>query len=80
MLASLAAMSGEALEHLRRSIQGLEETRSSGGNGIGLKNVQDRIHMTFGPEYGITVDSRPGAGTIVTVTVPFGRIGQGEST
>lgn len=74
------AMSGEALEHLRRSIQGLEETRSSGGNGIGLKNVQDRIHMTFGPEYGITVDSRPGAGTIVTVTVPFGRIGQGEST
>ena len=74
------AMSREALEHLRRGIQGLEETRSTGGNGIGLKNVQDRICMTFGQEYGITVDSRDGAGTTVTVAVPFGRIGQGEGT
>lgn len=74
------AMSAETLEHLRRSIQGLEQTRSTGGNGIGLKNVQDRIHMTFGKEYGITVESRSGAGTTVTVTVPLGRIGQGEGT
>lgn len=74
------AMSAETLEHLRRSIQGLEQTRSTGGNGIGLKNVQDRIHMTFGKEYGITVESHNGAGTIVTVTVPLGRIGQGEGT
>lgn len=74
------AMSEQALEHLRRSIRGLEETRSTGGNGIGLKNVQDRIRMTFGQEYGITVESRSGEGTTVTVTVPLGRIGQGERT
>lgn len=73
-------MSEQALEHLRRSIQGIEQTRSTGGNGIGLKNVQDRIHMTFGREYGITVDSRSGDGTTVTVTVPLGKIGQGEGT
>lgn len=72
------AMSEQALEHLRRSIQGLEQTRSTGGNGIGLKNVQDRIRMTFGQEYGITVESRSSEGTTVTVTVPQGRIGQGE--
>lgn len=74
------AMSAPALEHLRRSIQGLEETRSTGGNGIGLKNVQDRIRMTFGQEYGITVESCSDDGTTVTVTVPLGRIGQGEGT
>ena len=59
------------LDRLRRQIAGEEPTRSSSGNGIGLKNVQDRIQMAYGPEYGLRVESQPGGGTAVTVTFPF---------
>lgn len=59
------------LARLRRQIAGEEPARSSSGNGIGLKNVQDRIQMAYGPAYGLHVESDPGEGTAVTVTFPF---------
>jgi len=59
------------LARLRRQIAGEEPARSSSGNGIGLKNVQDRIQMAFGPEYGLSVDSRPGQGTTVIAAFPY---------
>lgn len=48
--------------------QGLVKTR---GSGIGLKNIDDRIKMIFGEEYGIRIDSKLGVGTKVTVVFPF---------
>lgn len=38
--------------------------------GYGLKNVNDRIQLLYGPEYGISVSSQLGRGTIMTITVP----------
>lgn len=64
-------MGPEALEHLRRQVAGEEPAQSKSGNGIGLKNVQDRIQMAYGPEYGLKVSSQPGGGTAVTVSFPF---------
>lgn len=64
-------MGPEELERLCRQIAGEEPTRSSSGNGIGLKNVQDRIQMAYGQSYGLRVESQPGGGTAVTVTFPF---------
>ena len=64
-------MGPEELERLRRQIAGEEPTRSSSGNGIGLKNVQDRIQMAYGRSYGLRVESQPGGGTAVTVSFPF---------
>lgn len=64
-------MDEEGMSHLRRQISGEEPTRSSSGNGIGLKNVQDRIRMSFGEDYGLQVASQPGVGTTVTVTLPY---------
>ena len=63
-------MSGEELKRLRKRIAGEIEPDGGNGNGIGLKNVQDRIRMSFGASYGITVDSKPGCYTKVTVCVP----------
>lgn len=37
---------------------------------IGLKNIEDRIRLQFGEEYGIDLDSTPGLGTIVRVRLP----------
>lgn len=66
-------MSEEELERLRKRIAGEIEPDGGKGNGIGLKNVQDRIRMSFGAEYGITVDSKLGCYTKVTVRVPVYR-------
>lgn len=38
--------------------------------GIGLKNVHDRMRFLYGPEYGVSLFSTPGMGTVVKVTVP----------
>ena len=40
------------------------------GSGVGLVNVNNRIHLLFGNEYGITVWSEPDEGTIISVTIP----------
>ena len=64
-------MDETALAHLRRQIAGEEPARSSSGNGIGLKNVQDRIQMAFGPDYGLDVVSQPGCGTTVIASFPY---------
>lgn len=71
-------MGPEELERLRRQIAGEEPTRSSSGNGIGLKNVQDRIQMACGQEYGLRVESQPGGGTAVTVSFPFHEATEGS--
>ena len=41
-----------------------------GLRGVALVNVQRRIRIRFGDEYGINIDSIPGEGTSVTVSLP----------
>lgn len=38
---------------------------------IGLLNVQTRIRMLCGPEYGLSVASKVGSGTVVTIRLPL---------
>ncbi|MEK3838056.1 MULTISPECIES: sensor histidine kinase [unclassified Paenibacillus] len=38
---------------------------------VGIKNTIDRIQMTYGGEYGISIFSTPGAGTKVVITLPL---------
>ncbi len=38
--------------------------------GIGSKNVDDRIKLTFGEEFGQSIESEIGAGTRVTIEMP----------
>lgn len=40
------------------------------GSGIGLKNVQKRIQLYFGREYGLTIISEPDEGTTVRIHLP----------
>ena len=37
---------------------------------IGVANVNDRIQLNFGREYGLKIDSHPGEGTTCTLTLP----------
>ena len=67
-------MNEEELEILRKKISGEIETRGGSSNGIGLKNVQDRIHMEFGEQYGIEVAAMEGCYTKVCVCIPMKRV------
>jgi two-component system, sensor histidine kinase YesM len=40
------------------------------GSGIGLRNVQERIKLFFGDQYGLVYKSVVGKGTIFTITLP----------
>ncbi|CAH1056252.1 sensor histidine kinase [Paenibacillus pseudetheri] len=39
-------------------------------SGYGIKNVQERLQLLFGSEYGINIHSQPGIGTSVIVRIP----------
>ena len=43
---------------------------NSKGSGIGLRNVHQRIRLTFGERYGLTIHSEPDAGTQVRIRLP----------
>jgi two-component system LytT family sensor kinase len=56
---------GEEPERVRRALAGDATTDS-----VGLANVDERLRSTFGDEYGLVVETAPGAGTKVSVRVP----------
>lgn len=53
--------------HLKNN--GGENPRASGSN-IGLANVNERIKLLFGHEYGLEIQSREGGGTRVAMKIP----------
>ncbi|MGD6830710.1 sensor histidine kinase [Sutcliffiella halmapala] len=39
--------------------------------GVGIRNVDERLQLYYGKEYGVSVESAPGNGTTVVVTIPL---------
>jgi len=39
--------------------------------GYGIRNVHERIRLTFGKPYGLSFRSSPGRGTVVTIRHPI---------
>ncbi|MGL5259369.1 MAG: sensor histidine kinase [Lachnospiraceae bacterium] len=64
-------MSEQQVTELENKIKGEIETSGGAGNGIGLKNVQDRIQISFGEKYGIHVQSKKDCFTKVIVRLPI---------
>ncbi|MUN41847.1 histidine kinase [Actinomadura litoris] len=52
-----------------------QERPNADGAGIGLANVDERMRQVYGEEYGLTVETAPGAGTKVNLRVPKYRPG-----
>lgn len=71
-------MSSEQVEKINARIAGKLEKTGGSGNGIGLKNVQDRIKMLYGEGYGISISSKEDLFTCVKITLPLKLI-EGES-
>lgn len=64
-------MSEEDVENLYKKIAGEIDSQGGSGNGIGLKNVQDRMHIAFGEKYGIEIASKLGCYTKIIVRIPI---------
>ncbi len=62
-------MNEEELTRLRKLISG--EITIDDKRGFGMANVEKRITMLYGEEYGISVDSEYEEGTTVTVRIPI---------
>ena len=54
---------GEDPEVVRRALAGERDS-------VGLGNVDERLRNTFGDDFGLVVETAPGAGTKVTVRIP----------
>ena len=61
-------MTPEKLEEVQREVAGDLGQISEGG--FGLPNIQKRIQLAYGADYGIHVSSRLGCGTRVTLQIP----------
>ncbi|WP_083613761.1 sensor histidine kinase [Paenibacillus sp. P46E] len=51
--------------------------KTSGGSGVGVRNVNERIGLVYGREYGLTFESEIEEGTTVTVIFPAVRAQEG---
>ena len=57
-------------EEIRQVMNGEGEKAKDSLNGIGIKNVDERIKLTFGVEYGLSIESVQGEFTLVTIRIP----------
>ncbi len=63
--------SGMPREMLREVVSHLDTPPEDTGHGVGLYNISNRIHLFYGPEYGIAIRSKEHFGTCVTLTIPL---------
>ncbi|MFD1954997.1 sensor histidine kinase [Paenibacillus thailandensis] len=72
-------MDDEKLLALRCSLEKGLNSRSEGGNGVGLANVQKRLMLYVPGGEGLTVHSSEGQGTTVSFEIPNAHKGEVES-
>ena len=62
-------MSEEIVEQLLKPTRDVSVPKAK-GSGIGFRNVHQRIQLTFGSAYGLTIRSEPDNGTVVRICLP----------
>ena len=63
-------MSDEMLEMMNNGTYTPADTSDYHGSSIGVTNIQERIRLLYGFEYGVQYTRGSVGGTIVTVTIP----------
>lgn len=71
---------GMTREQVEQMLVKTDHVPSKRGSGIGVRNVNERIKLYFGKEYGLAIESELDEGTCVTAhlrAVPYGEISEG---
>ena len=68
----------EQLEALRSSLREETDQRENHSN-IGVWNISQRIRLSYGEPYGVTVQSRPNQGSTFTLLLPMATKGMIEN-
>ncbi len=61
---------GMTEEQVERLFTDTAHVASKRGSGIGVRNVNERIKLYFGAEYGLSIESEPDEGTVVKIHLP----------
>lgn len=61
---------GMTAQQAQGLLTGETKSTSGKGSGIGVKNVNERIRLYFGEDYGLTIRSEPDVGTEVQIRLP----------
>ncbi len=72
-------MEEQKVAELTAYINHTDKTEDTAGS-IGIRNVHQRIRLACGGEYGVSIESRPGAGSRFTVRLPIIRGGNDNET
>lgn len=67
-------MTKEQVEHLLTETHHVSSKR---GSGIGVRNVNERIRLYFGEEYGLSIWSEPDEGTVIKIRLPANEWAEG---
>lgn len=62
---------GIGKEQLEDVIAHLTVPQTESEHGVGLYNINTRVRLFYGIQYGLTIKSRLGIGTLVTLTIPL---------
>ncbi len=72
-------MNRETLEQLRSNIK-TRYSEAKDNRHVGMRNVNERIHLYYGEDYGLTVLSEENKGTLVRISLPYDKMkGEGEN-
>lgn len=66
----LFRVSDDGIGMSQEQVAELLQNEPSDRTGIGIKNVNDRLRIYFGPQYGLSIESVPDEGTTVTIRMP----------
>lgn len=69
-------MDEEAIDKLKHHIY---QTETKPKSSIGLRNIDQRLRLLYGEEYGLTIESELHHGTTLTLTFPLDQIIDKES-
>lgn len=61
---------GMTEEKVAMVLEGKSNSGNGRGSGIGVKNVNERIKLYFGEDYGLKIDSEPDVGTTIIIHLP----------
>lgn len=61
---------GMTEEQVKNLLTEKAHASSGRGSGIGVKNVNERIRLYFGEEYGLAIESEPDEGTAIRIHLP----------